>query len=195
MYLEFSMFLISFHPTTLCTASFNQKYHLPIILLAWGTSTYLHTMQFGKEMLHILQHNLRLSISQYKGAEAQIHNPERNAVSQTYHRMTLPLAQPQSQETNWLAVILLIKTKQCSVIFIFCLCVFPSGNDTSRQTYTLDTQQKNGKSIQDVTVPFRLIRPGVWPVTRWTKFWLRPMLVWPGTQSKIRPTTGDWRGK
>ena len=40
-----------------------------------------------------------------------------------------------------------------------------------------------------ITVPFRLIRPGVWPVTRWTKFRLCPMLVWPGTRSKIRPTT------
>jgi hypothetical protein len=37
------------------------------------------------------------------------------------------------------------------------------------------------------TVPFRLIRPGVWPVTRWTKFWRRPMFVWLGTRSKIRP--------
>ena len=44
------------------------------------------------------------------------------------------------------------------------------------------------------TVPFWLIRPGVWPVTRWTKFRLCPMLVWLWTRSKIRPAMGDWRG-
>ena len=32
---------------------------------------------------------------------------------------------------------------------------------------------------------FQLIWPGVWPVTRWTKFWLWPMLVWPGTALKF----------
>ena len=45
------------------------------------------------------------------------------------------------------------------------------------------------------TVPFWLIWPGVWPVTRWTKFWLCPMLVWPWTPSKIWPAMGEASGE
>ena len=38
--------------------------------------------------------------------------------------------------------------------------------------------------INPITVPFQLICPRVWPVTRWTKFWQHPTFVWLGTGSK-----------
>ena len=107
--------------------------------------------------------------SQNKGFEAQIHNTERNAASQTDHGITLPLNQPpisgkqliSSHSADQNQAMLYNIYFPPENISVAGLSIFPSGNNTSGQTYTLDTQQKNGKSTQDVTVPFRLIRPGV----------------------------------
>jgi len=38
------------------------------------------------------------------------------------------------------------------------------------------------------TVRFKMVRPGVWPGTGWTKFWRRPLLVWRGTCWKFGQT-------
>ena len=61
--------------------------------------TYIHAI-WQRNIAHLATQSQTLS--QYKGVEVQIHNPERNAVSQTYHRITLPLTQPQYQKKNQL---------------------------------------------------------------------------------------------
>ena len=43
------------------------------------------------------------------------------------------------------------------------------------------------KAVLVDTVPFWSIGPGVWPVTKWTKFEHRPPRMWPGTGSKFCP--------
>ena len=44
------------------------------------------------------------------------------------------------------------------------------------------------------TVPFWIVRPGVWPVTTWTNLYYRPDAMWHGTWAKIRPiSTTNWQ--
>ena len=94
-------------------------------------------MQSGRQILHILQHNPKLDLN-----EAQIHNPEKNAASQKYHAITLPVNQPPTWGNNYLAVIPLIKTKQCSIIYIFHLTIFQSVQD---QVYHLVRMISQGR--------------------------------------------------
>ena len=85
--------------------------------------------------------------SQYKGFEAQIHNTERNAASQTDHGITLPLAQPpisgkqliSSHSADQNQAMLYNIHFPPENISVAGLSIFPS-----------DTQQKNKQPTQDV---------------------------------------------
>ena len=95
---------------------------------------------------------------QYKGVEAQIHNTERNAASQTDHGINLPLAQPPISEKQLISSHTADQNQAMLYnihflpenISVAGLSVFPSGHNTSGQTYTLDTQQKNKQFTQNV---------------------------------------------
>ena len=156
MYLEFSMFLI-FPPPQHCvlhhliknifinyTSSLRNTYILTYYAI-WQRTVAHPATQFQ-------------ATSQNKGFEAQIHNTERNAASQTDHGITLPLNQPpisgkqliSSHSADQNQAMLYNIYFPPENISVAGLSIFPSGNNTSGQTYTLDTQQKNKQSTQDV---------------------------------------------
>ena len=94
-----------------------------------------------------------------QGFEAQIHNPERNTASQIYHPITLPVAQPLTSGKQLISSYSADQNQAMHYnihfpsgnISVAGPSVLPSGNNTSGQTYTLDTWQKN-KNLHRILV-------------------------------------------
>ena len=96
--------------------------------------------------------------SQCKGAEAPIHNSERNTALQIHCAINLSVAHLPTSGKQLISSFS-ADQNQAMLYNIHLLpdnisvvgpSVLPSGNHISGQTYTLDTHQKNKKSTQDV---------------------------------------------
>ena len=107
--------ILPFHNIVYCIiACANLKYYLSIAIFEEPLTAYYAIWQ----TVVATQVQTR---SQCKGVQAQILNPERQVASQAYLYLW---SRPQHQESNQLAVILLIKTKQCSIIGVLMDLVF-----------------------------------------------------------------------
>ena len=83
---------------------------------------------------------------------------------------------------------------------------FPTLSPTVRNTPSSSHKQQAFYWVRCPIFSYILITSNTWYCTtlidsawgvtcdQWIKFWQHPMLVWPGTQSKIWLTMGDWRG-
>ena len=98
-----------------------------------------------------MKHNHRLNINQCKGVQAQIHNHSFTGIS-------LPVAQPPTSGKQLISSYsadqnqaMLYNTHfSPDNVSVIGPIILPSGNNTSKQIYKLDTYQKNKKSAQDV---------------------------------------------
>ena len=109
--------ILPFHNIVYCIiACANLKYHLSIVIFEEPLTAYYAIWQtIVADLATQVQ-----TRSQCKGVQAQILNPKRHVASQAYLYLW---SRPQHQESNQSAVILLIKTKQCSIIYIFHLTI------------------------------------------------------------------------
>ena len=98
-------------------ASANLKYYLSIVIFEEPLTAYYAIWQtIVADLATQVQ-----TRSQCKGVQAQILNPKRHVASQAYLYLW---PRPQHHESSSLAIILLIKIKQCSIIYIFHLIIF-----------------------------------------------------------------------